>query len=557
MVQDTVPPSPAPAGEDPTRPSEVFQTALTTPTAPRVHGSAPRGIDVLPTSSFHGGRFGRMFRNVPVFEHSPDQLAAIAAKMVQDAKPEDTEPVPVPEPEDDDENPVIPSGYTYLGQFIDHDITFDPASSLTRQNDPDSLDNFRTPRYDLDNLYGRGPSDEPYLYRNGPEPILHPTLGFDERGVTFLLGENRADPGDPAQAPFVGPDVQRNADGRAIIGDPRNDENLIVSQLVVLFQRFHNRMVERAFTETGLQGDNLFKEAQRRVRWHYQWIVTHDFLPRIVDGDPGDGSTTGKGIVDDILRVEKYRVGVDRTAKLVRPRLLFYRPAEQAYIPVEFSVAAYRFGHSMVRPSYFFNDFVKGATGNTRTALFSDDPNPLANLNGNRPLPGRWGFQWKFFFDVDPATPAQRSYKIDTELVNPLGSLRPDVASPDRSLAHRNLVRGLRLGVPSGQNVARAMGITPLGTDELGLVDVAPEFAADTPLWFYILKEAEVGGSTHLGAVGGRIVAEVLIGLLYADPLSYLRVAPSWVPDLAVDGRFGMPELIRFVEQTDTPPASG
>jgi hypothetical protein len=540
----------APAGEDPAKPSEVFKTALTTPTAPRIHGSAQRGVDVLPTSSFHEGRFGRMFRSVPVFEHAPDQLAAIAARMIQAADPEDLAPVPVPAPEDDDENPVIPAGYTYLGQFIDHDITFDPASSRQRQNDPDSLHNFRTPRFDLDSLYGRGPSDQPYLYRNAPAPVPHPTLGFDQRGVMLLTGEDRADVTDPAQAQFAGPDLPRNSDGRALIGDPRNDENLILSQLQVLFQRFHNRMVEKASQETGLEGDNLFKEAQRLVRWHYQWIVVHDFLPRIVDGDPGDGSTTGNGIVDDILRPESYRDGVGSTASVLRPRLLFYHPKEQPYMPVEFSVAAYRFGHSMVRPSYFFNAFVKNATGNARTPIFSDDPDPLANLNGFRPLPEQWGFQWKFFYDLDPADPPQRSYKIDTKLVNPLGTLPANVASPDRSLAHRNLLRGLRLGLPSGEAISRAMGITPLTIEEVGLHEVAPEFDGDTPLWFYILKEAEICGSTHLGPVGGRIVAEVLIGLLNGDPLSYLRVEPNWQPELAEDGRFGMPQLINFAHAT-------
>lgn len=171
----------------------------------------------------------------------------------------------------------------------------------------------------------------------------------------------------------------------------------------------------------------------------------------------------------------------------------------------------------------------------------------MANLNGNRPLPANWGFQWKFFFDVEPGFVPQRSYKLDAELVNPLHELPGDEADQPRNLAHRNLLRGLRLGLPSGPNVARAMGIEPLTPDQLGLHTTAPEYADDAPLWFYVLKEAELlGGSQQLGPVGGRIVAEVLIGLLAGDPLSYLRVAPSWTPELAVDGRFGLPELINF-----------
>jgi len=241
-----------------------------------------------------------MFRNLPVFEHKADNLAALARTMIVPADPKDTKPVPTPIPPDERENPLIPAGYTYLGQFIDHDITFDPVSSLQRQNDPDALHNFRTPRYDLDCLYGRGPADQPYLYRTGPRPIPHPVLGFDQRGVMFLHGENRGDPDDIASAPFIGPDLPRNSEGRALIGDPRNDENIIVSQLHSTFLKFHNRMVECVFEECGMTGDDLFKEAQRRVRWHYQWVVVHDFLPRIIDGDPGDGSTEIQGVVRDI-----------------------------------------------------------------------------------------------------------------------------------------------------------------------------------------------------------------------------------------------------------------
>lgn len=532
------------------RPREIFVTALTTPTAPRHHGAALRGVDVLPSSSFDGGRFGRMFRDVPVFEHNTDGLARLAQSMIAPPDAKDAAPVADPPAADEDENPDIPAGYTYLGQFLDHDITFDPASSLQRQNDPDALHDFRTPRFDLDSLYGRGPADQPYLYRQGPQPLPHPELKFDQRGIMLLLGRDVANRTDTEQRAFAGPDLPRNSDGRAIIGDPRNDENLIVSQLQVLFLNFHNRMVERVSSQTGLSGENLFKEAQRLVRWHYQWLVVHDFLPRIVDGDPGDGSTESTGVLADILAAETYRVGGrDVTeACLVRPRLRFYHPRRQPYIPVEFATAAYRFGHSMVRPGYFFNDFVKSETGNRRTAIFSDDPNPLANLNGFRPLPDKWGFQWKFFYDVEAGFTPQRSYKIDTKLVHPLAQLPEDVADSPRSLAHRNLLRGLRLGVPSGQNVARAMGIEPLSDDDLGLDALAPEFADDSPLWFYILKEAEtVGGSTRLGPVGGRIVAEVFVGLLAGDPLSYLNVAPNWTPDLADGGRFGMPELIRFV----------
>ena len=518
----------------------------TTPTRKKFHGTPLRGIDSVASSFSTAGRFGRMFRNIPVFEHKADNLDALARTMIVAADPKDTGPVPEPTPPDERENPLIPAGYTYLGQFIDHDITFDPVSSLQRQNDPDALHNFRTPRYDLDSLYGRGPADQPYLYRTGPRPVPHPVLGFDQRGVMFLHGENRGNPDDRAAAPFIGPDLPRNSEGRALIGDPRNDENLIVSQLHSTFLKFHNRMVERVFAECGMTGDDLFKEAQRRVRWHYQWVVVHDFLPRIIDGDPGDGRTEVQGIVRDILRPDKYAAGDGRTGNLLRPNLRFYHWHDQPFLPVEFSVAAYRFGHSMVRPSYFINDFVKQQNNNARIPIFSASDNPLANLTGFRPLPDGWGFQWKYFFDLDPTFTPQRSYKIDTFLSTPLSALpgQPDMAN----LAQRNLVRGLRLGLPSGQNVARAMGIQPLSDADLGVGGRgAPDFDGDAPLWFYVLREAEyLAGSRHLGPVGGRIVAEVLIGLLAGDPLSWLNIEPDWQPHLAQNGGFGMPELIRF-----------
>lgn len=147
---------------------------------------------------------------------------------------------------------------------------------------------------------------------------------------------------------------------------------------------------------------------------------------------------------------------------------------------------------------------------------------------------------------MDPGFAPQRSYKIDTRLTAPLGVLpdHPDLAN----LARRNLLRGLRLGLPSGQNVARAMGISPLSDADLGLGERgAPDFNGDAPLWFYVLREAELlAGAQHLGPVGGRIVAEILVGLLAGDPMSWLNVEPNWQPPLAQNGRFGMPELIRF-----------
>jgi len=249
------------------------------------------------------------------------------------------------------DHPTLPAGYAYLGQFIDHDITFDPVSSLERQNDPDALHNFRTPRFDLDSVYGQGPADQPYLYRSGRDPILSAAAAdADIRGVALLLGERVSS--DDGRA---GPDLPRNLEGAALLGDPRNDENLIISQLHSVMLRFHNQVVEEVVGATPLRGGNLLKEAQRLARWHYQWVVVHDFLVRII----------GKEVVDDILDdfTEYVAACNEPRLRVRRPKLLFYRPDQNPYMPVEFSVAAYRFGHSLIRPSYAFNDFVERASG--------------------------------------------------------------------------------------------------------------------------------------------------------------------------------------------------
>lgn len=472
--------------------------------------------------------------------------------------------------EDDDQNEKIPSGYTYLGQFIDHDLTFDPASSLQRQNDPNGLVNFRTPRFDLDSVYGRGPADQPYLYAPKSVAVVRGTELALPEGLLFLLGN------DPR---FACPDLPRNMipdaelgtrPGRALIGDPRNDENLIISQLHRTFLQFHNAVVEHLLDglieqrsisavqeqlSEGHLATNLFKEAQRLVRWHYQWVVVRDFLPRIC----------GDQIVEQILGSEA-DVATDPIRK---PQLRFYPTDASAFIPVEFSVAAYRFGHSMVRPSYFLNDALRNrrkAAGDKQLRIpilgsKTDEPNRLDDLTGFRAVLAESFIEWKYFFEDlgnakdDDAPLPQPSYTINTELAMPLIHLPESIAGHDsKSLAERNLLRGLRLGLPSGQRVARRMGIEPLSPEELGIREKVEEFAdeleADTPLWYYVLKEAEVHGNGRLGEVGATIVAEVLIGLLYADPLSFLRVEPGWRPTLPFKGKtFDMTSLISFATE--------
>ncbi|HZO07702.1 MAG TPA: heme peroxidase family protein [Solirubrobacterales bacterium] len=453
------------------------------------HGkNEPRGIKRVTRSSLHEGRFGRLFRGLdPAPELSNAELTALAKKM-QEPKAGGAKL----------DNPKIPSAYTYFGQFVDHDITFDPVSSLQRRNDPDALTDFRTPRFDLDCVYGSGPADDPFLYVQ-PDRLR-------------LLIDSSNKNGEP--------DLQRNAQGVALIGDPRNDENIIVSQLQLAFLRFHNKVAERVAKDKSVPAARKFQETQKLVRWHYQWVILEDFLPRIV----------GKGPLKDRVK---------RKGKGVEISLRWFKPKNNPFMPVEFSVAAYRYGHSQVRGRYDLNQIVQ----NVPIFLPKEKVGELDDLRGFRPLPGAWTIDWSFFIGVPgQAKKPQLSRRIDAKLTKGLFDL-PGFPQAESSLAFRNLKRGQALGLPSGQDVADAMELKPLGAGKLG----AP---VPTPLWFYILKESglkESGGGQHLGPVGGGIVAEVLLGLLKGDRHSFVNAQPGWRPTLGPKaGKFTLADLIRF-----------
>jgi hypothetical protein len=419
----------------------------------------------------------------------------------------------VQNPQSSTSNRRIPAGYTYLGQFIDHDITFDPTSRLDRDNVPDALPNFRTPRFDLDSLYGTGPKDQPFLYDwSSPSP-----------GVKLLVGCN-------AEAGKVFADLPRNQAGRALVGDPRNDENLITAQLHLLFIQFHNRVVDRVQDrEPQLVGTELFEEAQRIVRWHYQWIVVHDFLPLIV----------GTEMRDRALRAVGHGSGT------AEPRL--FDPRGRPFMPVEFSGAAFRFGHSMVRDNYVLNDTAHVV------AVFRSAGQPGEDLGGFRKLPASLQIKWEFFFGLEARPPINHSMRIDPFLARQLSHLPPDGAA----LASLNLRRGVALELPAALAVAEKIGAEPLNKEQL----LAPLNGIDSslgdalfnamPLWYYVLCEAMfLHRGLQLGPVGGRIVAEVIVGLLDADPESYLSKEPEWRPELprGPDHSFTMADLVRFAQ---------
>jgi Animal haem peroxidase len=436
-----------------------------------------------------------MFRHLRAFSPDDEALRALAGSMGPYPPAPASAAAATPEP---GENPDLPAGYTYLGQLVDHDITFDPASSLERRNDPDALRSYRTPRFDLDSLYGSGPADSPYLYdQDDPLKLLVGT-NVDER--------------------FEPEDLPRNQQGRALVGDPRNDVHVIVSQLHLAFIHLHNAVVDR-LRDSSVPAEELLGEAQRLTRWHYQWVVVEDYLRRLV----------GSEVLDRVLVEDQVTGGR-------RPALRFFRWKREPFIPVEFSAAAYRFGHSQIRARYQLNPELDPI----HILLPASLVNPLEHLGGFRPLPKGWRIAWELFFEVDGSSP-QLSRRIDTKMTGPLGQLPPFLDEHRRGLALLDLLRGKALGLPSGEAVAAAMGTSVPG-DELGL-------GGRTPLWYYLLKEAEVlADGRRLGPTGAGIVAEVLVGLLAADPSSYLRAQPGWTPELpgAAPGRFTMVDLLRF-----------
>jgi hypothetical protein len=443
----------------------------------------PRGSDVVLTSGkAKEARFGAMFKTLDSYGPPDELLHQLAVQMGEPAGAVL-------------DNPNVLAGDTFLGQFIDHDMTHDTTPMPDQQVDPKGLVNFDSPFFDLAVIYGRGPGLDPQLYEADGKhlKIVRNAAGVD--------------------------DLPRAGDGTAYIGDPRNDENLILMQLHLMFCRFHNRVLDAGLATT-------LSDAQRLVRWHFQWIIVHQFLPTIA----------GQPVVNRYLSYDK--------GKAPKVKNEYYKPGNKArpMMPIEYAVAAYRFGHSMVRAGYTLN-----ASGG---APMFDPAHP--DLRGSRPLPADRVIEWWRFYDVPgaPTAPRNQARLIDTKLSLPLLNLPPTVVTdPMVSLAERNLVRGKRLGLPAGQDVAAAMGIPALSPAELALPDGSnPDWGGKAPLWYYILRESEVReGGLRLGQVGARIVAEVILGILALDRNSYLN-AESFAParSIAPSGTFGMGDLVAF-----------
>jgi len=458
-----------------------------------------------------------MFDQHPPFIEPDDELREALVEigrpggMLDADDPLDVGPVRlITEPDLSPNNPDNPShtaGATFMGQFVDHDITSDAGSRLGHPESVRRSTNLRSARLDLDSVYGGGPTESRELYEVGD-----PFRFRIESGGLFE-------------------DLPRDADGSATIADGRNDENLMIAGLQCAFLMAHNEIVERVRREEG--GDPLangvLERSMRTLRWHYQWIVVHELLPQFV----------GQQMVDDVLREGRR----------------WYTP-QTARIPVEFQTSAYRFGHSMIRPSYRAN--LAGDGGEPFFAVVfdpsqfgRDDPDDLAG--GHRA--SRRFIGWQTFFDFGDGE-VKPNKRIDTKLSTPLFQLPTSSVASTRgeeigplSLATRNLLRHITWGIPSGQDVARVMGVDRLAAADLEEIDdVSPRLATATPLWLYILREAEVAADgLHLGPVGGRIVAEVLLGLVELDPTSFLAVDAAWRPTLPsrfTDDGFVMADLL-------------
>jgi len=390
------------------------------------------------------------------------------------------------------DNPTSTAGVTFMGQFFDHDVTFDFGSALGVPSEPTLASNGRTPKLDLDTVYGLGPVASPQLY----DPADRAKLKI-ESGGRFE-------------------DLPRAGDMTAIIGDPRNDENLIIAGLQCAFIKFHNRVVDLVRNDRnnrlGAGSGSDFDRARRLTTWHYQWLLVHEFLPRFV----------GQEMVDRVL---------------ARGGRKFYRP-DSAFIPVEFQTGAYRSGHSMVRPSYRAN--LQGNPEQKPFFGFIFDPTlgdvaDPDDLVGGCRAPRRF-IGWQTFFDFGDGQ-VKNNKLIDTLLSTPLFNLPLSaIASRDQPqvLPQRTLLRHVTWSMPSGQRIAAKMGVAPLATADLS--ELAPYglgLDASTPLFYYVLKEAQLTqGGLHLGEVGGRIVAEVFVGMLQLDGQSYLNNRPAWRPTL-------------------------
>lgn len=512
-------------------------------------------------------RFSRLGpKGTPV---DPAVLEKVARAMtVSPGDPPATQPV---------SDPPVPAGFTYLGQFVDHDLTKDVTdAALGDTVTVNQLLQGRSPALDLDSLYGRGPEDAEHDLFYAPDK------------AKLKVGLTAAINGTGTNVNLNGYDLPRVTQGSkkaerqaAQLPDRRNDENLVVAQTHLAFMRFHNRVVDK-LADDGVPGSLLFERARELVVRHYQWMLKTDYLPQIVD----------QSIVDDVFTNGRrfFELPVqydarDGSSRNGHDRYAHQKAGDRPTMPIEFSVAAFRLGHSMVRAAYNWNRVFSGGAASLKLLFIfsgtSGNFNPFeADINDQESglferLPTNWTVDWRRMFDLNAdgtrpelAAPGglNIAQRIDTLLVDPLAAL-PEGAFGfgtrprpiELNLAFRNLVRANMVNLASGQEMADFLGIPQLKPEDIisgsgsgavldaeGVLTLEEQsaFAARTPLWFYILREAELNGGKLTG-VGGRIVAEVFHRAIEGSRISIVR-DPAWRPSLGQDDRFTMVDLLLF-----------
>jgi Animal haem peroxidase len=438
----------------------------------------------------------------------------------------------------------IPAGFTYLGQFIDHDLTFDRTDVMLGANvSPAQLLQARSPSLDLDSLYGAGPGD--------PESAKF----YESDKLHLKMGKTVPADGFPAMDGF---DLPRGAGNtaakkrKAVIPDPRNDENLAVAQTHLAFIRFHNRVVDTL--PNSVPPAQRFATAREIVTKHYQWMIRTDYLPRIV----------APSVVNNVFNNGRKVFEVNAA------------PTDVPTMPIEFSVAAFRLGHAMIRRAYNWNKVFDNGGGTLDLLfLFSATGGDLAGLPR---LPSNWIADFRRLYDFKeankpnlavPANKFNRAMRIDTTLVNPLKNLPPGsfggpnvpLDDPRANLAFRNLTRAKMVRLATGPQMVtflkgKGVNVTKLtnaqlrngknGADVDGLTQAQrSDLIKNTPLWFYILREAEFNGG-KLKGVGGRIVAETFHRAMEGSQHSIVRdtaFRPSLGPN---NTTFRMVDLLLF-----------
>lgn len=410
---------------------------------------------------------------------------------------------------------LLDAGYTYFGQLLAHDLTKDPSSiDEAWQREPEDLANLQTPKLDLDVLYGGGRHKSPHLYE--PDGLRLKLGVMGQWGKPFDICVGKA--------------------GERLLADDRGAENLVLRQMTAVFARLHNAAVAESASQRS--AENVFERARRKTRHQFQYLVVHDYLRSVLNPDV-------------------YKTIFIEGKATVRWNCFS--------IPIEFSAAAMRFGHAMVRPNYLFR-FGK--------EIFLDEL--LGKMGDRGALPEEAEISWGFFFQGAGDGATMTSRPIDTRLAPPFQNLPPDLigtpaaptcpltrkcGSPDQ-LAVRTLLRGAGLRLSSGQAAARAFGCQPLSEEELITNSIGEEtgqgrilrqfdLIEETPLWYYILKEAEAReNGNRLGRVGSQIIAETICAALRSDSDSFINnddpQPPTWSFPGGAIRIYGFSELFRL-----------